>query len=303
MVPIVNSSIAAEKVSVWNERSGFPRPQRALWITNSTGMTLDGGSFSVLEDDTFAGEGIFDPIRPGEKRLASYAMDLALNVSSYGATDRERISRVRISKGLMIHESEIREKKTYTIRNEDTSARSVLVEHPVRSGYRLTGTLQPVETTDNWRRFRLQVEPKQTATLTVEESSPRNAQYKISDITSDQIALFRSERSISPNVEAALREIVARQGALSALENRRQLLEGESMSIVDDQQRLRENMKALKASPEEKPILQRYLTQLNTQESRLEQIRQESKALDEQIEAAMTALDGEIQSMSLDERL
>jgi hypothetical protein len=30
LVPIVQSTIDAEKVSVWNERAGLPRPQRAL---------------------------------------------------------------------------------------------------------------------------------------------------------------------------------------------------------------------------------------------------------------------------------
>jgi hypothetical protein len=49
---------------VWNETSGYTRPQRALWLDNTSGLTLDGGSFSVLEEETFAGEGIFDAIRP-----------------------------------------------------------------------------------------------------------------------------------------------------------------------------------------------------------------------------------------------
>jgi hypothetical protein len=88
------------------------RPQRALWLTNSSGLTLDGGSFSVMEDETFAGEGIVDPIRPDEKRLVSYATDLALNVSSRNTTERQRVARVRISHGTMIQESEVREKKT-----------------------------------------------------------------------------------------------------------------------------------------------------------------------------------------------
>ena len=92
LVPIVQSTINAEKVSVWNERAGLPRPQRALWITNSSGLTLDGGSFSVLEEDTFAGEGIFDPIRPDEKRLVSYATDLALNASSRNTNTKRSVS-------------------------------------------------------------------------------------------------------------------------------------------------------------------------------------------------------------------
>ena len=52
LAPIVQSSIDAEKVSIWNEQAGMPRPQRALWIANSSGLTLDGGSFSVLEEET-----------------------------------------------------------------------------------------------------------------------------------------------------------------------------------------------------------------------------------------------------------
>ena len=115
LVPIIQSPIAVEKVSIWNEQAGLPRPQRALWLTNSSGMTLDGGSFSIIEEETFSGEGLFDPIRPDEKRLIGYATDLALNINSNLGSERQRVSRVRVSGGTMIQESEIREKKTYTI--------------------------------------------------------------------------------------------------------------------------------------------------------------------------------------------
>ncbi|MBI3281940.1 MAG: hypothetical protein HYZ57_19110, partial [Acidobacteria bacterium] len=130
------SPVAAEKVSIWNDQAGVPRPQRALWITNSTGMTLDGGSFSVLEQETFAGEGVFDSIKPGEKRLTSYAVDLGLNASSKQTSSAQRVSRVRIAKGTITLENEVRETKTYTLRNEDSSPRTVIVEHPVRPGLR-----------------------------------------------------------------------------------------------------------------------------------------------------------------------
>ena len=44
LVPIAQASITAEKVSIWNDRNSVPRPQRAVWITNSTRLTLDGGA-------------------------------------------------------------------------------------------------------------------------------------------------------------------------------------------------------------------------------------------------------------------
>jgi hypothetical protein len=155
LVPIVQSAINAEKVSVWNEQAGLPRPQRALWLTNSSGLTLDGGSFSVLEENTFAGEGVFDPIRPDEKRLISYATDLAVNASSRNTTEQQRISKVLISRGVMTHETEIREKKTYTFRNEDSAPRTLIVEHPVRPGYEMRSENHPVETSAGWNAVSL----------------------------------------------------------------------------------------------------------------------------------------------------
>ena len=190
LVPIVQSPISAEKVSVWNEQAGLPRPQRALWLTNSSGLTLDGGSFSVMEDETFAGEGILEPIRPGEKRLVSYATDLALNVSFGQGTERQRVTHVMVAKGILTQENELRENKTYTFRNEDTNPRTVIVEHPMRLGYELRSDVKPVETTAAWKRFRLEVGAKQTATLVVEEARTEQTTYALTNLNDDQVALF-----------------------------------------------------------------------------------------------------------------
>jgi hypothetical protein len=300
MVPIVQSAITAEKVSVFNEQAGLPRPQRALWLTNSSGLTLDGGSFSVLEEETFAGEGVFDPIRPGEKRLVSYAIDLALNASTKYGTDAQRVTRVRVSRGLMTHESEIREKKTYTFRNEDSSPRLVIVEHPVRKGYELRGEAHPSETTATQMRFRLQVDPKQTAALVVEEARPVQSSYQISNITGEQVALFVQQRSIDKTIEDALRKILAQKAVVEDLNGKKNARDAEMSKIFDDQQRLRENLKSLANTAEEKSLVQRYMHQLNDQEDRLEALKKEIKELEGRGEAAQETLDRMIQELAFD---
>jgi len=78
LVPILQTRIDAEKVTLWNEDSD--QALRALWLHNTSGMTLDAGSFNVLDEGTFAGEGMLDAVRPGEKRLISYAADPALRI-------------------------------------------------------------------------------------------------------------------------------------------------------------------------------------------------------------------------------
>ncbi|HTT60372.1 MAG TPA: carboxypeptidase regulatory-like domain-containing protein [Bryobacteraceae bacterium] len=303
LVPIVQSPIAAEKVSIWNEEAGLLKPQRALWLTNSSGLTLEGGSFSVLEEETFAGEGIFDPIRPNEKRLVSYATDLALNVSSKQGSEQERVTRVRINDGVMTQESEVREKKTYTFRNEDTSPRTVIVEHPVRSGYVLRNAVQPVETTAAWMRFRLEVGAKQTAELVVDEARPIEARYTLTDINGPLVATFVQQRSIDKSVEEALRKVLAQKAVIDDLTARSEARDGEMDKIFDDQKRLRENLKALKGSPEEKALVQRYTQQLNTQETRLETLRKEMEQIEAQKDKAQAGLDRMIGELSFDVKL
>lgn len=300
LVPIIQSSIDAEKVSVWNDQAGVARPQRALWLNNSTNLTLDGGSFSVLEEETFAGEGIFDPIRPAEKRLVSYATDLALNASSKNAITSDRVTRVVINRGVLTHQSHARETKTYTFRNEDTSPRTVIVEHPVREGYEVTGQAKPVETTAAWMRFRVPVESKQTATLLVEESRPIAVTYELTNLTSDQVALFVHERSIDKTVEEALRKILAQKAVIADLDSQAGQRDTDIQAIFDDQQRLRENMKSLKGTAEEKALTQRYTQQLNEQENRLEVLRKEKEQLEAKKDAAQTELNRMIQALSMD---
>jgi Carboxypeptidase regulatory-like domain len=303
LVPILQSSITADKVSLWNEQSGMPRPERALWLTNSTGLTLDGGSFSVMEEDTFSGEGLFEPIRPGEKRLVTYASDLAVNVGSKTGTEQQRVTRVMVSRGLITLMQEMRERKTYTVRNEDTSGRTVIIEHPVRIGYDLRGDVKPAEITSDWMRFRVQVPSKQTVALVVEEGRPVLNTVQITNVTKDQIDLFVRQQSIDKTIEEALRTVLAQKDVVAGLDDRHSILEDESQTIFDDQQRLRENMKALKGSAEEKALLQRYTRQLDEQENRLETLRKEMAQVDVKKEAAQGELNRMIQALAFDVRL
>ena len=303
LVPIIQAEISAEKVSIWNDRGRLPKPLRALWLDNSSQLTLDGGSFSVLESGVFAGEGIFDSIRPGEKRLVSYAIDLALTPDTKSGASAQRVTRARVSKGLLAIVKEQAETKSYTFRNADSAPRTVIVEHPARPGYDLRSAAKPVETSAGSMRFRLEVPARQTATLIVDEARPIEATYQIASLSADQIALFVQEKAINATLEAALKSVAAQKAAVANIESQKDAREEESKKIYDDQQRLRENIKALKGSPEEKALIQRYTKQLNDQETRLEQLNREVEALGTKQEAAQAELDRMVQALAFDIKL
>lgn len=301
LVPIVQVHIAAEKVSLWNNSLGSQRPLHALWLTNSSPLTLDGGSFTVLEDEAFAGEGLTDPIKPGEKRLVSYAADLGVRVDAKSESRPQRVTRVRIWRGVMSMTRELQQSTTYTVRDDDTTPRTVLIEHPLRVGWKLAkGTPKPEETTSNVYRFRVSVKPKETSKLDVGESEPLDTRYEISNVTDDQITLFLRQKSINAEVEAALRKIVEQKNRVAALDAEISRRNNEKQKIYDDQQRIRENLKALKGSPEERALTQRYTQQLADQETRLETLQKETQDFQTKRDQAQAELDNMIQSLSLD---
>lgn len=304
LVPILQVHLTAEKVSLWNSSLGSSRPLRALWLTNSSPLTLDGGSFTVLEDDAFAGEGLTDPIKANEKRLISYAADLGVRVDEKTDSQPQNVTRVRIFRGVLIQTRELRQSTTYTVRDDDTTPRAVLIEHPLRVGWTLAKSAPtPEETTSNVYRFRVDVQPKQTSTLEVMESEPLETKYELSNLTDDQIGLFLRQKSINADVEAALRKIVAQKNVAADLEDQISRIGDEKQTIYDDQQRIRENMKALKGSPEERALTERYTQQLANQETQLETLQKQAADLQTKDDQAQAELNKMIQDLSLDETL
>jgi len=301
LVPIINARIDAEKVTLWSPSA--PRPVRALWITNSSGLTLDSGAFNVIENNAFAGEGLMDPLKPKERRLISYALDQAVRIERKNESEARPVSRLRIIKGVMIQTSERRDHQTYTVRNSDTQERDVVIEHPVRPGWKLAGDAKPEETTATTYRFRVKATGGETTKLKVDEVEPLEQRFAVSNITDDQITYLVSGKVLNPQVEQSLRRIVEQKNQISALDQQVQTRKTQIDAIDKDQGRLRENMKALKGSPEEKALLQRYTKELNDQEDQLAAVRNEIKALETKRNDARAQLDRMVMELSMDEKI
>lgn len=280
LVPILQGHIEAEKVTLWNPTN--ETPQRSLWITNSTGLTLDGGTFNVLESEAFAGEGLIDPVKPGEKRIISYAADQGVRIIAEEpeGDEKEPVTHLRIARGIMTLTSIERGEKTYLIHDSDSTPRTVIIEHPRQAeDWKLEGELKPEESTATYHRFRVNVEAGKDAKLVVKEFHPQSNEIALTNLDDQQVGLWVEQKTIPPAVAQTFRHILERKNAISDVDAQSRSKQQEIDSIVSDQNRLRENMKALKGAPEEKALLQRYTHQLDSQEDRLATLRTEEESL------------------------
>ncbi len=298
LVPILQTRIDAEKVSVWNPSESAVL--RALWLNNTSNLTLDGGTFGVLDASAFAGEGLFDALKPGEKRLLSYAADLGLLVDAKQNVDNQHVTRVSIAHGVMTQNTQERQEQTYTIRNRDTSARTLVIEHPARPGWKLTDGEIPAESSASFHRFRVPVEPGKTVSFTVKEYRPISNRYMLTNVNDDTIKYFVEQRMINPDIEKSLREIVKQKNDISVLDAVITGRRSQVSQISEDQQRVRENMKALKGSAEEKALVERYVRELNEQEDRVQNLRKEISDLQQKRDAAQSTLNTTIENLQME---
>jgi hypothetical protein len=161
----------------------------------------------------------------------------------------------------------------------------------------------PAETTPQWIRFRVPVAAKQTAELSIDEARPISNTVQLSGFSRNELNLFIRQQSISPAIQEMLAKIVAQRDKVTEAEAAKQTHENERDTIFEDQQRLRENMKSLKGSAEEKDLLRRYTTRLNEQESRLEALTKIMAEDDAAIDKEQAELDKLVKSFSIDTTL
>jgi hypothetical protein len=301
LVPIVQTEIEAEKISLWSGTIGSGRPLRGLWLKNTSPLTLDGGSFSVLEKEVFAGEGLMDSIKPGERRLISYATDLGLLIEAVKNGQPQHVSQVKISHGVLTHISEARERTPYTARNQGETAQTLVIEHPARPDWRLAkGTKEPDEKAPGVYRFRVEVPPQGTASLPIEEATTQATSYQLSSLDENQIGLFVKQGTITREMAQALAKITSQKAAVAKLEEEMEDRQKDIDRIVEDQGRLRENMKALRGTAEEKALVQRYTKQLDEQETQLEALRKNIQATEAQRDKANAELEKMIEDLQIE---
>jgi SMC interacting uncharacterized protein involved in chromosome segregation len=116
------------------------------------------------------------------------------------------------------------------------------------------------------------------------------------------VEILTEQGRVSPAMNEAFGKVLEKKNEIGILDSHLKELRQERDGITVDQSRLRENMKALKGSSEEKALLQRYTRQLDQQEDRLVTLQNEVGDLNCKKVKADAELSQMIQTISMDEK-
>ena len=303
MVPIAATQVEGEAVDLYNRKTLQGNPMAAVRLKNTSGMTLEGGPVTVLQGGNYAGEALMKTVVPNETRYIAYAVDLGLHVNTVAGSKSEKVDRVTINRGVIRIHRGILETTVYNLDNRNSKPRTVVIEHPYYPDRQLLNSEKPIETTENFLRFQVDAPALKLTRFTVKEIRDRWETVMVTNLTPDQIMMFSSRGYFSKTAMKQLEKIGAAKLRIAGIALELQALEKERTEMFKDQKRVRENLRGLGQTTEEKALRSRYVKQLDSQESRLQEIAQTRTVLIKQEETARKQLEKMMGELEQDFRI
>ncbi|MGD9587898.1 MAG: hypothetical protein AB7Q37_07595 [Pyrinomonadaceae bacterium] len=280
LIPIVQTRMEGERVSIYNEATRKDRPMGGMMLSNTSSLTFEGGSLTVLDRDAYAGEALMERLKPKERRLISFALDLGTRVTTKSEIDLRPVQLIKVVDGVFQAHYFRQDAKTYIVSNQTDRSKTIYIEHPVRDRWGLLeNSTKPETVTDRYYRFRVELNPFETKTIPVVEQQGQMDSYQLSSFTRDQLSLFVSRRYIDEQTRQKLERLIEIRSQVNQIEVKLTAFETEEERIADDQKRLRENIEALTKTAEAKQLIARYVAKAGEQETRLEEMEKERKSL------------------------
>jgi hypothetical protein len=292
MLPFLQQTVDARKLLIYQEERGA-NPMSAAEITNSTGKTLDGGPITVFDGNGYSGEALIATVKAGDKRLISYAVDLGTRITTTLDSSAEVVRTIHLKRGILETRLAAEETRAYTIRNIDQKAKSLIIEHPRRTDYKLLSQ-KPVEATASAYRFEIKLDPASTQTFAVKEERVYSMEVAVSQATPGVLVEYARNKNISEEARRTLERIRAQKEKIAATSNDVRLAEAALNDTAADEQRIRQNIDSLRSVASQAAQVDKYAEQLAARELQITEVRDRLSRLKGELAAQQAALDGMI---------
>ncbi|HEX2036032.1 MAG TPA: hypothetical protein VHS99_17770, partial [Chloroflexota bacterium] len=300
LVPILAAELPYRRELLFNEQKLAQHPVAALRFTNGSGLVLERGPVTVLEDGAYRGEALVPFTKAGNEVYLAFSVELGIKVKSTTAT-RVETAGLRIEKALLwLKQARIVE-TTYQLSSELGAPEVVTVEHPILPGHELVATRAPDEQTADWYRWTVPAAPRAVTSFVVSQRIFEWEQQYLLDLSYDALAEFLGHRWLDAPTMERIRALLQERAAIARNEQEIEELHAERDRIYQREEQLRKNLAALTSTGQEATLRQQVFTHLQASEDRLTAIDQRITALQEQNAQRQAALDAALQALTVEE--
>ena len=296
MLPIITDSIDLERLSIYDASVLATNPLNGVRLRNTTGKHLLQGPVTVLDAGSYAGDARIDNVPPGQERLLSYGIDLDVVVNSTNNVPASSVTAATINKGMLILSRKMVSWRSYAADNRAAKDKVLIIDHPIRAGWKLVETQKPLETTPTVYRFKETLAAGKVTTLAVKEELVQSERLAMisTDVTLLDVSVRGAE--ISPAVRDAVGKAIQMKRGSAEVERQISARSQQITEITAEQNRIRENMKTVAQSTQ---YYDRLLAKLNEQESSIERLQKERDELTAKRDALRRELAEYLDSLSV----
>ena len=276
MLPILNQAVETSKVSIYNQSVHAKHPLNGIRLKNTSDLHLMQGPITLFDGGVYAGDAKIPDLPAGSERLVSYAMDLEVEVAPKHESTAKKLVTVKLVNGLLHATHKLSRSWSYTIKNSGDTPKTVLVEHPLDSGWKLVEPKQAAETTRDRQRFAVEALPGVPTQLKINEVRMTKMSMNLRHFNTGQYQFYLAADEVSEEIKVALQEIQKRGATIADLKRQRQLKQ-KALTVIDQEQsRIRQNMQQL---PRDSELHKRYIKKFTEQEDQVERLRAEMHKL------------------------
>ena len=296
MLPFLQQQIEGRKLLIYSEQ-GSEHPTNAAELTNSSGKTLDGGPITVYDGGAYGGEALMETLKAGDKRLISYAVDLGTRITQAFGSKQALVREIHANRGMLTTKTAAEETRTYSIRNVDKKAKTLIIEHPLRQGYTLLNQ-KPAEKTAASYRFEVQLAAGATQEFPVSEERIYDQTFAVVNLTPDVILSYVRNRALSDAGRKQLQGIADQKAKIAENDRALQAAESQLNQITADEDRIRRNISSLNNVTGQQQLVQTYARQLDVHEQQLAGLRDRQAELQKKKSALQGELDKLVEALT-----
>jgi hypothetical protein len=291
MLPFLQQQIEGRKLLIYSDH-GSQHPTNAAELTNSSGKTLDGGPITVYDGGAYGGEALMETLKAGEKRLISYAVDLGTRITEAFGSKAAITRELHANRGVITAKMAAEETRTYTIRNVDQKAKTLILEHPLRPMYTLLNQ-KPAEKTPSAYRFEIKLAADSTQEFPVSEERVFDQSVMVTNLTPQSILSYVQNRALSDAGRRQLQRIADQKTQIADNDAALADTRGQINDLTNDEQRIRNNIQSLNAVSGQQQQVQNYARQIDEHEQQLVALRDRQAELQKK----KTALEAELNKL------
>jgi len=299
LVPIVAEQASGIRVALFNEEKHSKFPNSSVLFSNTTGLTLEGGPVTILEESTFVGEAIIETIQPNETKFIEFSVEKSVEVWSTSSSEDD-IYKCTIRHGSMKFNQHRIHSKKYNIRNKSDKIVTLYLEHRFRKDCKLVSKAKPTNPNPiHLYIFRVRARANATTKFVVKESGEETSSFSLSSIDQQTCQNWFTKNYIDKKTKTELNTYLSLSLEIADLKKSLNVAEQSVREIGSNQQRLRSNLSTIGNAANEQSLRQRYISELEKEEGTLANLRAEVKRHEAAIREAQSKQETILRTLSL----